>query len=72
MKPTCPECGSDKLAVIKAGNELWLECPSCRASFVASDERLIEACLLSHKDSEKPDVSPKFVAETSRLLRSLV
>lgn len=84
MKPTCPECGSEKMSLVKAGS-VWLACDSCDASFIPSRERLIEACLLSHKDAEqsedglkqrfnteKLNVSPEFVSEMSGLLRSLV
>lgn len=49
MKPKCPECGSDDLLLIR-GVDVWVECVECRSSYTASRERLIEACLLSHKD----------------------
>lgn len=53
MKPTCPECGSTDLLLVTAG-DVRLEC-ACNASYPASEQRLIEACLLSYKDSLPPD-----------------
>lgn len=50
-KPACPECGSEKLGLVTAGN-VWLECLSCDSGFSPNRDRLIEACLLSHKDRE--------------------
>ncbi len=48
-EPVCPECGSEKLSMVTS-RDVWLECTSCHASFVPTRERLLEACLLSHKD----------------------
>ena len=54
-EPTCPECGSLRLTLVVTGYVARLECDDCRSSFVASQTRLVEACLLSHLDASRLD-----------------